>query len=39
MSPQLPGEHSSERIFELSCRTGEGFAAWCEWLMTAASGL
>jgi hydrogenase nickel incorporation protein HypB len=27
------------RIFELSCRTGEGFAAWCEWLMTAASGL
>jgi hydrogenase nickel incorporation protein HypB len=27
------------RVFELSCRTGEGFAAWCEWLMTAASGL
>lgn len=27
------------RIFELSCRTGEGFAAWCEWLMTTASGL
>lgn len=25
------------RIFELSCRTGEGLDAWCEWLVTFAS--
>ncbi|SRR5579883_841418 len=24
------------RIFELSCRTGEGLETWCEWLMTFA---
>ena len=24
------------RIFELSCRTGEGLAAWCEWLLAFA---
>ncbi len=24
------------RIFELSCRTGEGIAAWCEWLLSFA---
>jgi hydrogenase nickel incorporation protein HypB len=27
------------RIFELSCRTGEGLDAWCEWLITFAQGL
>ncbi len=21
------------RIFELSCRTGEGLEGWCEWLI------
>jgi hydrogenase nickel incorporation protein HypB len=26
------------RIFELSCRTGEGLEAWCDWLMTFARG-
>jgi hydrogenase nickel incorporation protein HypB len=26
------------RIFELSCRTGEGLDSWCEWLATFASG-
>lgn len=25
-------------IFELSCRTGEGLDAWCEWLVTFAQG-
>ncbi len=29
INPQL-------RIFEVSCRTGEGLAAWCEWLFTFA---
>lgn len=24
------------RIFELSCRTGEGLAAWCDWLLAFA---
>ncbi len=24
------------RIFELSCRTGEGLAAWCDWLLSFA---
>ena len=24
------------RIFEVSCRTGEGLDAWCEWLMAFA---
>ena len=27
------------RIFELSCRTGEGLEAWCDWLETAARGV
>jgi hydrogenase nickel incorporation protein HypB len=22
------------RIFELSCRSGEGLDAWCDWLLT-----
>lgn len=26
------------RIFELSCRTGEGLEAWCEWLVTFVHG-
>jgi hydrogenase nickel incorporation protein HypB len=26
------------RIFEMSCRTGEGLDAWCEWLMAFAHG-
>ena len=26
------------RIFEVSCRTGEGLDTWCEWLMTFARG-
>ena len=26
------------RIFEVSCRTGEGLDAWCEWLVTFANG-
>ncbi|MGH2515216.1 MAG: hydrogenase nickel incorporation protein HypB [Ktedonobacterales bacterium] len=26
------------RIFELSCRTGEGLDAWCDWLATFARG-
>ncbi len=26
------------RIFELSCRTGEGLDAWCEWLVAFAQG-
>ncbi len=26
------------RIFEVSCRTGEGLDAWCEWLITFANG-
>ncbi len=26
------------RIFEMSCRTGEGLDAWCEWLMAMARG-
>jgi hydrogenase nickel incorporation protein HypB len=26
------------RIFELSCRTGAGLDAWCEWLVTFARG-
>jgi hydrogenase nickel incorporation protein HypB len=26
------------RIFELSCRTGAGLDAWCEWLMTFVHG-
>jgi hydrogenase nickel incorporation protein HypB len=26
------------RIFEVSCRTGEGLDAWCEWLVTFARG-
>src|SRR6266581_7308223 len=26
------------RIFELSCRTGEGLDAWCEWLMAFVHG-
>jgi len=26
------------RIFEVSCRTGEGLASWCEWLLTFAHG-
>lgn len=26
------------RIFEVSCRTGAGLDAWCEWLMTFARG-
>jgi hydrogenase nickel incorporation protein HypB len=26
------------RIFELSCRTGEGMDAWCEWLITFVNG-
>lgn len=24
------------RIFELSCRTGEGLDAWCDWLLSFA---
>ena len=31
INPQL-------RIFEVSCRTGEGLDAWCEWLVTFANG-
>jgi len=27
------------RIFELSCRTGEGLDAWCEWLITLIQGV
>jgi hydrogenase nickel incorporation protein HypB len=30
INPQL-------RIFEVSCRTGEGLDAWCEWLATFAN--
>src|SRR3984893_12775795 len=26
------------RIFEVSCRTGEGLEAWCDWLVTFAHG-
>jgi hydrogenase nickel incorporation protein HypB len=26
------------RIFELSCRTGEGLEAWCDWLVSFARG-
>ena len=26
------------RIFEVSCRTGEGLDAWCEWLVAFAYG-
>jgi hydrogenase nickel incorporation protein HypB len=26
------------RIFEMSCRTGEGLNAWCDWLVTFAHG-
>jgi hydrogenase nickel incorporation protein HypB len=26
------------RIFELSCRTGEGLDAWCDWLLEFARG-
>ncbi|HET9919268.1 MAG TPA: hydrogenase nickel incorporation protein HypB [Ktedonobacteraceae bacterium] len=26
------------RLFELSCRTGDGLDAWCEWLMAAVEG-
>lgn len=26
------------RVFELSCRTGEGLDAWCEWLVAFARG-
>ncbi len=26
------------RIFELSCRTGEGLDTWCEWLMAFVHG-
>jgi hydrogenase nickel incorporation protein HypB len=32
INPQL-------RIFELSCRTGEGIDAWCYWLVTFARGI
>ena len=28
----------SLRIFEVSCRTGDGLDAWCEWLVTFARG-
>ena len=31
INPQL-------RIFQVSCRTGEGLDAWCEWLVTFANG-
>jgi hydrogenase nickel incorporation protein HypB len=31
INPQL-------RIFEVSCRTGEGLDAWCEWLMAFTQG-
>ena len=27
------------RIFELSCRTGEGLDTWCEWLITVVKGV
>ena len=27
------------RIFELSCRTGEGLDAWCDWLTTLVQGV
>ena len=27
----------SLRVFETSCRTGEGIDAWCEWLVTASA--
>src|SRR5205823_1800723 len=27
------------RIFELSCRTGEGLDTWCEWLITLVKGV
>jgi hydrogenase nickel incorporation protein HypB len=27
------------RIFELSCRTGEGLDAWCDWLLEFAQGM
>lgn len=27
------------RIFEVSCRTGEGLDSWCEWLVSFASGV
>jgi hydrogenase nickel incorporation protein HypB len=27
------------RIFEVSCRTGEGLDAWCDWLLTFAHGV
>ncbi len=30
--------HPCLRIFELSCRTGAGLDAWCEWLETLAQG-
>ena len=26
------------RVFEMSCRTGEGLDAWCEWLVAFARG-
>lgn len=26
------------RVFEISCRTGEGFDAWCDWLIAFAQG-
>ena len=28
----------SLRIFEVSCRTGEGLDSWCEWLETFVHG-
>jgi hydrogenase nickel incorporation protein HypB len=28
-----------QQIFEISCRTGEGLDAWCEWLQTNLSEL
>jgi hydrogenase nickel incorporation protein HypB len=27
------------RIFEVSCRTGEGLEAWCDWLITFSRGV
>src|SRR5258706_4427395 len=30
--------NSNLQIFEVSCRTGEGLDAWCEWLVTFARG-
>jgi len=26
------------RIFDVSCKTGEGLDAWCEWLLAFAHG-